>query len=354
MSTSSEMDTDLEALSQQQIFIGESRVFMLQIGQDSDHIKTSGFLPICNYSKGEPVSVIRSSGRRTIAVISYIGPEFLVLKLGNLLEKQVPAADVPGIISKLIGPYFVESIRVVPAEEMLEFKYDSEYTFLPCILGRPLLPQFFITRVQSNYYFENELVGICRRGSWTFGKITRISVNSVEVISEFASSIYIPISEFHLQVGKFLMPHYEITMKENPPMLLSNPVTTIQLGETILHPLKLGQDCSNIVLRTNRLPVCAFSPNEFVGVRLHDSSPRFCFEVVEVRTGQSLPLRVRSSNGEEYDVSEIDVCKLEGNFFYIEKGPVFFVQFDARGFWKVGKSHLRPLYLGQVDTSIIS
>ena len=90
-----------------QTVLGRSSMTGVILGQDSITFnRKKGFGPDCYYA-GEIVSMARSDGRRTIGQILSVSSEAITVDMGGSARKEVPAADIPQRVSKLLGLYYL-------------------------------------------------------------------------------------------------------------------------------------------------------------------------------------------------------------------------------------------------------
>lgn len=95
------------APSTSQVVLGRSTLTGVVLGQDSITFnRKKGFGPDCYY-EGEIVSMARSDGRRTIGQIISVSPAAMTVDMGGGARKDVPAADIPERVSKLLGLYYL-------------------------------------------------------------------------------------------------------------------------------------------------------------------------------------------------------------------------------------------------------
>ena len=86
--------------------IGRTTLIPVILGQDSTPIPRKKGLSWEYFYKGEPISAVRSDGRRTIGEVISVSQEGITLALGGGVEKRIPAAEIPQLVSKLVGPYY--------------------------------------------------------------------------------------------------------------------------------------------------------------------------------------------------------------------------------------------------------
>ena len=90
-----------------QTVLGRSTLTGVILGQDSSTFnRKKGFSSDCYYP-GEIVSMARSDGRRTIGHILSVSAAAITVDMGGGARREVPAADIPHKISKLLELYYL-------------------------------------------------------------------------------------------------------------------------------------------------------------------------------------------------------------------------------------------------------
>jgi hypothetical protein len=90
-----------------QVVVGRSTLTGVLLGQDSITFnRKKGFSFDCYYP-GEIVSMARSDGRRTVGQILSVSAAAATVDMGGGARKEVPAAEIPNKISKLLGLYYL-------------------------------------------------------------------------------------------------------------------------------------------------------------------------------------------------------------------------------------------------------
>ncbi len=89
------------------IKVGQSVLTGVVVGQDSSSFnRKKGFGFDCYYA-GEIVSMARSDGRRTIGKILSISAAGATVDMGGGARKELPAAEIPHKMSKLLGLFYL-------------------------------------------------------------------------------------------------------------------------------------------------------------------------------------------------------------------------------------------------------
>jgi hypothetical protein len=90
-----------------QVMLGRSFLTGVILGQDSVTFNRKKGFGFDSYYTGEIVSMARSDGRRTIGQILSVSPVAISVDMGGGARKEVPAAEIPYKISKLLGLYYL-------------------------------------------------------------------------------------------------------------------------------------------------------------------------------------------------------------------------------------------------------
>ncbi len=91
------------------VILGGSTLTGVILGQDSITFpRKKGFGFDCFYT-GEVVSMARSNGRRTIGQIKWISAAGVCVDMGGGERKELPAAEIPHKMSKLLGLFYLSA-----------------------------------------------------------------------------------------------------------------------------------------------------------------------------------------------------------------------------------------------------
>ena len=85
----------------------------VKLGEDASQLAKRRGLDFKHFRVDEVIAVKRSDGRETVGLVYRIDhhSQFFICGLGALLEKRVTFAEVPAIISKLVGCYLMDAIQ---------------------------------------------------------------------------------------------------------------------------------------------------------------------------------------------------------------------------------------------------
>jgi hypothetical protein len=96
--------------------LGMSTLTGVIIGQDSTEFKRKNGFGFDSFYEGEIVSVLRTNGRMTIGLIDIMNDLGIILSVDAVNKKNIPPAEIPRLISKLLGHYYLlESPAPKPA-----------------------------------------------------------------------------------------------------------------------------------------------------------------------------------------------------------------------------------------------
>jgi hypothetical protein len=324
------------------LLLGKTEIKLVKLGQTSEGIYELTGLTYEHYFKGEAVSVARTNGSRTIAIILKVCPEFISLALGNELEKQITASNVPIWIRKLVGPYYVaKSIRIVPMHQPLSEGPVSadEIPAVPLTLGQDCTGDLFRSYpgIGCQSFFIGELVSVQRHGRRQVGIVLSFGADALEVSLGVGSN---PIHFTHEivdnNVFKFLDLFYLADME---------PFPSITVGRSTFQPLTFGQPCDHIS-RTKSFQPTDFASGEPVAIRVNSS--RICGEVHAVDTNW-VDVSTVEGTCYRFQVPEVlDICKPDGNFYIVERPSTSLVVAvdDEKQAVQVGRTAMRSLQLG--------
>ncbi len=89
------------------IKVGQSVMTGVVVGQDSSSFNRKKGFGFDSYYDGEIVSMARSDGRRTIGQILSISAAGATVDMGGGARKEIPAAEIPHSVSKLLGLFYL-------------------------------------------------------------------------------------------------------------------------------------------------------------------------------------------------------------------------------------------------------
>ncbi len=87
--------------------LGRSFLMGVAVGQDSSSFNRKKGLSYEFFYPGEIVSMVRSDGRRTVGQIVTVSAAGASVDLGDGARKDIPAAEIPHAVSKLMGLYYL-------------------------------------------------------------------------------------------------------------------------------------------------------------------------------------------------------------------------------------------------------
>ena len=87
--------------------LGESSLTGVILGQDSTGFRKKNGFGFDSFYEGEIVSILRTNGRMTIGVIDSMKDLGFILSVGAVSKKDIPLADIPRLVSKLQGLYYL-------------------------------------------------------------------------------------------------------------------------------------------------------------------------------------------------------------------------------------------------------
>ena len=87
--------------------LGRSFLMGVAVGQDSSSFNRKKGLSYEFFYPGEIVSMVRSDGRRTIGQILSISAAGATVDMGGGARKELPAAEIPHKMSKLLGLFYL-------------------------------------------------------------------------------------------------------------------------------------------------------------------------------------------------------------------------------------------------------
>ena len=90
-----------------QTVLGRSFLTGVVVGQDSSTFHRKKGFGFDSFYAGEIVSMVRSDGSRTIGQILSVSAATITVDMGAGARKDVPVAEVPNQISKLLGLYYL-------------------------------------------------------------------------------------------------------------------------------------------------------------------------------------------------------------------------------------------------------
>jgi hypothetical protein len=89
--------------------LGRSFLMGVAVGQDSSSFNRKKGLSYEFFYPGEIVSMVRSDGRRTIGQILTISAVGALVDMGDGARKDIPAAEIPQVVSKLMGLFYLSA-----------------------------------------------------------------------------------------------------------------------------------------------------------------------------------------------------------------------------------------------------
>ena len=322
--------------------IGSSQFHIVGLGHDASSVKKQEGLTSACFFVSELVSVKRSNGQITIAQIKTLYPEFAILALGNGLEKQIPASDIPLTISKIIGSLCLTSLAVyvpggIPSKVPLNI---GETNLFPMVLGQNCNNLNRCNGLQIGCYFEGEAVGVlCSDLNIICGLVS--SVTEQYLFVQFGDggirTEKIKASEVNRKVFKFGDLHY-ITSD-------SVVLPTIKVGRTTFSGKYLGDDVS-LMNRTKCFHCRDFWVSEPVAVKVKGC--RILGTVLSINQDSTLAVQTKDGCVQISAGDVAEVCKVERSLYVADAGSPVPIVFDAStGTVKVGRSELHMLRLGQ-------
>jgi hypothetical protein len=286
------------------LLVGESRFEVLDLGDDANAILRIAGLDYSHFTEGELVSAVRSSGKTTIAQIGTLCPEYVVLALGNGLEKQI----APNVIGKLIGPYCLRNQLAVfqngsnPATTLAQMGSSNLF---PIHLGQDCTMLKQSGGFSPNCFYLEELVSFSSARICV--AVKNITQHSVTVTDGFRT-----IQIFENEVVNILFKLHDRVYLVDPICPHSFPC--IKVGRTKFQGLMLGHDTSGLA-RTNNYRSHDFFVGEAVSVK--EDGLRIAHQVQSVNADGSISV----VSSKTHIVSTNDVSKLEGSFYIIDGNP---------------------------------
>jgi hypothetical protein len=289
-----------------ELWIGKSKFVVVDLGDELNLPAISGLL-YTQFQEGELVLALRSSGKWTMSQIRTLCPEYVILALGNRLEKQVASTDIPQSIRKLIGSYCLKSpigvFRNGPHPPIFPAQIGSSNLF-PICLGQDCSMLNQCGGFTPSCFHSEELVSYETAGR-------RVCV-AVKVVDQDFITVTDGDRFFQLlnhEVTRNVFKLYDRYLIEAHDSY--NWFPSITVGRTKFQSLVLGQD-TRCFAQTNGYCAHHFFVGELVSVEQGDSRIAHRFQGVNA----SGSIVVASS--ETQFVSERDVNKLEDSFYMID------------------------------------
>ena len=327
----------------QALLLGKTEIKLLALGQPSKGIFEIRGLTFEHFFAGEVVSVARTDGSQTVAVIFKVCPEFITLALGGGLEKQITSSNVPLLIRKLIGPYHIGgSVRVVPKHRPLTEApwLVGETDAVPLTLGQDCTFSSFRSYrgIGFHSFFVGELVSVQQDGRKVVGIVLRFASDAVEVSFGDESN---PTKYDHDALVENVHKFVDLYFLED-----MRPLPSVTIGRTKFYPLRFGHPCDD-VHRTKQFIAADFAPGEPVAIKLMSPS-RLCGEVASVEADAVHVLSVDGSCHRFQGEKVLEICKPNGSFYIVDPRDPLVVTMDVRSLVaRVGRTAIRPLQLGQ-------
>ena len=323
-----------------QINVGNSKVDLVILGQDSSQIKKVDGISINHYFKNELVSVTRSDGSCSVAQILKATSEYITVALGNRLEKQFPAASVPSSVFKLVGRHCLAGrIRIQGPDcgdgtLLSPLRTGQDCSLLAVIDGLPFM-----------CYYPEELVAVSiSNDQRVVGTVVSTTSDSMEVMYDDLVPKLFSATDLKHRIKKFVGSFYSPDLEGLPTVRIG--VTKFRpkfLGDLSSYPRSKGYSCSDFVVGEPVAVYCGPSgtPSRIFAEVSKLDVTQDCLSLITEMEGVQT---VRNQSGQE--ISEI--CKLDVGCYLVDRdAPVDIVVNPTTQQVALGRTTVSPLVLGQ-------